>query len=46
MSTARFYGDIATYYDLIFLDWETSMSRQGAAIDQLIRLSEHQSLCT
>ena len=32
MTTARFYDDIATYYDLIFQDWESSMSRQGAAI--------------
>ena len=37
MDTARFYDDIAHYYDLIFQDWESSMSRQGAAIDQLIR---------
>jgi glycine/sarcosine N-methyltransferase len=37
MDIARFYDDIATYYDLIFQDWESSMSRQGEAIDQLIR---------
>src|SRR6185312_3262888 len=37
MTTARFYDDIAHYYDLIFQDWESSMSRQGAAIDQFIR---------
>jgi SAM-dependent methyltransferase len=37
MDTARFYDDIANYYDLIFHDWESSMSRQGEAIDQLIR---------
>jgi SAM-dependent methyltransferase len=45
MTTARFYDDLATYYDLIFQDWELSMSRQGAAIDQLIRRelgSDHQ----
>jgi len=45
MTTARFYDDIAHYYDLIFQDWESSMSRQGAAIDQLIGRelgSEHQ----
>jgi SAM-dependent methyltransferase len=37
MTTARFYDDIANYYDLIFQDWESSMSRQGEAISQLIR---------
>jgi SAM-dependent methyltransferase len=37
MTTARFYDDLAHYYDLIFQDWESSRSRQGAAIDQLIR---------
>ncbi len=37
MTTARFYDDLAPCYDLIFQDWELSMSRQGAAIDQLIR---------
>lgn len=37
MTTARFYDDLATYYYLIFQDWESSMSRQGAAIDRLIR---------
>ncbi len=37
MNTARFYDDIATYYDLIYHDWKSSMSRQGAAIDRLIR---------
>lgn len=45
MTTARFYNDIATHYDLIYEDWESSMSRQGVAIDQLIRRelgSEHQ----
>ena len=45
MTTARFYDDLATYYDLIFQDWESSMSRQGDAITQLIRRelgSEHQ----
>jgi len=45
MTTARFYDDIAHYYDLIFQDWESSMSRQGEAIAQLIRRelgSQHQ----
>jgi SAM-dependent methyltransferase len=45
MTTARFYDDLANYYDLIFQDWESSMSRQGEAIAQLIRRElgpEHQ----
>jgi 2-polyprenyl-3-methyl-5-hydroxy-6-metoxy-1,4-benzoquinol methylase len=45
MTTTRFYDDLATYYDLIFQDWESSMSRQGEAITQLIRRElgpEHQ----
>jgi glycine/sarcosine N-methyltransferase len=37
VTTARFYDDLANYYDLIFQDWESSMSRQGEAIGQLIR---------
>ena len=37
MQTPQFYDDIARYYELIFPDWEVSMSRQGAAIDRLIR---------
>ena len=37
VQTPQFYDDIARYYELIFPDWEVSMSRQGAAIDRLIR---------
>ena len=37
---------LATHYDLIFQDWESSTSRQGVKIDQLIRRAnsapEHQ----
>jgi hypothetical protein len=31
----RFYDDIADYYDLIFADWQESMTRQGAAIEAM-----------
>ena len=34
---AQFYDDLAEYYDLIFEDWDASMARQGAALEQLIR---------
>jgi SAM-dependent methyltransferase len=36
MDTQRFYDDLAPYYDLIFEDWDASMSRQGKAITALI----------
>ncbi|HTK42985.1 MAG TPA: class I SAM-dependent methyltransferase [Gemmatimonadales bacterium] len=36
METRQFYDDLAPYYDLIFEDWEASMSRQGAALEHLI----------
>lgn len=36
MSSTRFYDDIAEYYDLIFVDWEESMARQGAAISSML----------
>ena len=34
---AQFYDALAEYYDLIFEDWDASMARQGAALEQLIR---------
>ena len=36
MDTGRFYDELATYYDLIFEDWDASMSRQGAVLAALI----------
>jgi SAM-dependent methyltransferase len=36
MDTRRFYDEMAPYYDLIFEDWNASMSRQGDAIRALI----------
>ncbi len=33
----QFYDDLAAYYDLIFEDWDASMSRQGAALERLMR---------
>ena len=36
MGPTRFYDDIAEYYDLIFVDWEESMKRQGAAISSML----------
>ncbi|WAZ19203.1 class I SAM-dependent methyltransferase [Streptomyces cinnabarinus] len=35
-STARFYDDLADDYHLIYPDWETSVQRQGQALDALI----------
>lgn len=37
MSTAQFYTDLASYYDLIYADWQESMTRQGEALARLIR---------
>jgi SAM-dependent methyltransferase len=34
---AQFYDDLAEYYDLIYEDWEASMARQGAALEQLMQ---------
>lgn len=34
--TAQFYDDLASYYHIIFEDWDASMSRQGDALAQLI----------
>ena len=36
MDQARFYDDIAEYYDLIYSDWEGSMRRHGAAISAML----------
>ena len=36
MDTRQFYDDLAPYYDLIFENWDASMSRQGAALEHLI----------
>lgn len=33
----QFYDDMADDYHLIFADWQASVARQGAALDQLIR---------
>jgi SAM-dependent methyltransferase len=35
--TSQFYDDLASYYHLIFEDWDASMARQGDAIASLIR---------
>ncbi|MFI6353560.1 methyltransferase domain-containing protein [Streptomyces sp. NPDC050743] len=35
-STARFYDELADDYHLIYPDWETSLRRQGAALDALV----------
>ena len=34
--TKQFYDDLASYYHLIFEDWDASMVRQGDALAQLI----------
>lgn len=34
---STFYDDLSSYYHLIFDDWESSMTRQGAAIAGLIQ---------
>jgi SAM-dependent methyltransferase len=36
--TQQFYDDLASYYHLLFEDWDASMVRQGDAIAKLIRL--------
>jgi SAM-dependent methyltransferase len=36
VDTRQFYDDLAPYYDLIFENWDASMSRQGAALEHLI----------
>ncbi|MFJ8622388.1 class I SAM-dependent methyltransferase [Kitasatospora sp. NPDC093550] len=34
---ARFYDDFAAGYHLLYPDWESSVARQGAALDALVR---------
>lgn len=36
MSISEFYDDLAEFYDLIYADWNKSMSRQSQAIDQML----------
>ncbi|HEX2077025.1 MAG TPA: class I SAM-dependent methyltransferase [Longimicrobium sp.] len=36
-STQDFYDALAPYYHLIFPDWDASIARQAAALDQVIR---------
>ena len=37
MSTREFYDALAPFYDLVYPDWERSMARQAAQLDQVIR---------
>jgi len=37
VDTKRFYDDLASYYHLIFENWDASMARQGDALATLIR---------
>ena len=37
MSPSSFYDTLSSYYHLIYPDWETSMMRQGQALDSIIR---------
>lgn len=39
MSTQHFYDDLASFYDLVFPDWDASMQRQGDALIHIIRES-------
>ena len=34
---ASFYDDLASFYHLIFEDWQANMDRQGAWLDSFIR---------
>lgn len=36
VNTVKFYDDLASYFHLIFEDWDASMARQGDALAQLI----------
>jgi 2-polyprenyl-3-methyl-5-hydroxy-6-metoxy-1,4-benzoquinol methylase len=36
VDTRRFYDELSPFYDLIFENWEASMSRQGVALQALI----------
>jgi SAM-dependent methyltransferase len=35
--TASFYDQLAPFYHLLYADWENSIAKQGAALDQLLR---------
>src|SRR5262247_3615992 len=37
MSITEFYGALAPWYHLIYEDWESSIERQGSALDSVIR---------
>ena len=37
LETQQFYDDLASYYHLIFEDWDASMARQGDALVELIK---------
>jgi SAM-dependent methyltransferase len=41
--TRQFYDDLASYYHLIFENWDASMARQGDALVTLIRAELEQS---
>src|SRR5689334_1018323 len=38
LRTRRFYDELAATYDLIYADWDASVSRQGRALHQLLEL--------
>jgi SAM-dependent methyltransferase len=38
VETKQFYDDLAPFYDLIFENWDASMARQGAALEQLLQV--------
>ncbi|HVR92225.1 MAG TPA: methyltransferase domain-containing protein [Casimicrobiaceae bacterium] len=44
MSATEFYDGLAPYYHLIYEDWESSIKRQGTALDSVIRSFPHQPL--
>jgi SAM-dependent methyltransferase len=37
VNTQQFYDDLAPFYELVFEDWDASMSRQGAALERIIQ---------
>ena len=46
IKTKQFYDDLASYYHLIFEDWDASMARQGDALSNLIEKELGQSTPT
>ena len=44
MSATEFYDALAPFYHLIYENWESSIERQGAALDSVIRKIGHQPL--